>query len=123
MAVKTAEKGTKKDYRVLRACISVTLKEHLLMGAKEVQVTYLEYETWAGLSRKLIFKSKAGEDIIRSGSERSMLNTNGYFITDNLPTLPKRPLDMVRKIAEGMGLKVVQLEKGKIVIKRPRKKK
>lgn len=116
------EAAVKRNYKELRACISVTLREHLLMGAKEVQVTYLEYDTWAGLSRKMIFKSEKGEDVFRSGSKKTALSTNGYFVTDDLPPLPKKPLDMVRKIAEGMGLKVVPLEKGKIIIKKPRKK-
>jgi hypothetical protein len=112
-----------KSYKELRACIAVTLREHFMIGAKEIEVIYQEYDTWAGISRKMIFKSEKGEDIIRSGSERSMLSTNGYFVTDNLPPLPKRPLDMVKRVAEKMGLKVVPSGKGKIVIKKPRKKK
>jgi hypothetical protein len=116
-AVKTAKVVKRTDYRELRACIECTLREHLMMD-KEVRVVYMEYETWMGTGRKLIIESrKAGTDIIRSGSEKSILSTNGYYVSD-LPPLPKDPIRMIRKIAEKMGLKVLAKSKNQIVIKK-----
>jgi hypothetical protein len=115
-STKTATRN--KGLKELRECIEVTLMEHMFMD-KEVQVSYLEYDTWMGKSRKMIIRSKrAGEDVILSSDRRSMLFTNGYATDDSLPPLPKEPLKMVERAAEKMGLKVVPSKRGELVIRK-----
>lgn len=115
MAVKTAKK--RRSYKELRGWIGIVLKEHLMLGAKEIVVTLHEYDTWMGRARKLIIKSPKGEDIIRSGTDKSMLSTDGYFVTDYIPALPQDPIKMVERVAKKMGLKVSR-QRGQIVIKK-----
>jgi hypothetical protein len=117
-ATSRTTKRSERSYKELRACIRVTIMEHLSMGAKEINVRYHEYDTWLGIGRKLIFKSKAGEDIIRSGSSKSMLSTNGFFVTDDLPALPQDPIGMVERVARKMGLKVSSKGQKELIIKK-----
>jgi hypothetical protein len=123
-AVKTAtRKATsrttkrKRSYKELRGWIRILIKEHLMLGAKEIVVTLYEYDTWAGRARKMIIKSLKGEDIIRSGTDKSMLSTDGYFVTDYIPTLPQDPIGMVERVARKMKLKVSK-SKNQIIIKK-----